>query len=323
MGELLIEVRDLQMNFRKKSSGKPLFSKELLHAVSHVSFQIEKGETFGLVGESGSGKSTVGRCILNYYQISGGEIRYCRNTISSLKGKALLPFQRKMQSVFQDPFSSLDPTKTVLQIVCEPMMIHRMLSKKERVERAAQLLQRVGMQPSDLQKYPAEFSGGQRQRISIARALAVEPEFVLCDEPFSALDVSLQAQMVRLMQHIQEQSGLTCLFISHQLPLVRQLCRHIGVMYAGRLLELAPTEALFSNPMHPYTQMLLASVLTPDPRAHTLDQPVADIDISAVPGSGCPYSNRCPLACSRCVKEQPVLEEMEGGHRAACFALKK
>ncbi|HEX3026945.1 MAG TPA: ATP-binding cassette domain-containing protein [Clostridia bacterium] len=283
----LIEVQNLEMYFQQKSAKTFSFRKNMLKAVDNVSFQIAKGETFGLVGESGSGKSTVGKCILRNYDLTGGKILFDGTDIGAMKEKKLLPFRRKMQSIFQDPYSSLDPTKTIGAILREPMEIHRMFSKSEQKDRALELVNLVGLKKEDMEKYPAEFSGGQRQRIAIARALTINPEFVLCDEPVSALDVSLQAQIVALLQQMQAKMGLTYLFISHQLHLVQKICSHIGVMYLGNMLEITSADQLFSHPLHPYTQMLMSSILEPDPHINCLDRNIPDMGLHARPRQGC------------------------------------
>ena len=230
MSNSLIEVKDLKVYFKQKSPKLLSFKPGILKAVDQVSFSIEKGKTFGLVGESGSGKSTIGKAILRYHKPTGGEIFYGEAEIGAMGEKELLPYRKKMQSVFQDPYSSLDPSHTVQDIICEPMEIHKLYTPKERKERAKELIRVVGLKEQDLLKYPHEFSGGQRQRISIARALSVQPEFVVCDEPISALDVSLQAQIVQMLQDLQEKYGLTYLFISHQLQVVQKICDEIAIL---------------------------------------------------------------------------------------------
>ena len=231
--------------------------------------------------------------------------------------KELLPYRKKMQSVFQDPYSSLDPSHTVQDIICEPMAIHKMYTQKERKERAKELIRVVGLKEQDLLKYPHEFSGGQRQRISIARALSVQPEFVVCDEPISALDVSLQAQIVQMLQDLQEKYGLTYLFISHQLQVVQKICDEIGVLYLGNLMEIADADKLYSNPLHPYTKMLISSIPVPDPRVKTLDQIVTDTGVQSRSIGGCRFHNRCPWCEERCRQETPALRQVEPGHMVA------
>lgn len=315
----LIEVQNLEMYFQQKSEKSFSFQKRMLKAVDNISFQIAKGETFGLVGESGSGKSTVGKCILRNYDLTGGKILFDGTDIGAMKEKKLLPFRRKMQSVFQDPYSSLDPTKTIWAILREPMEIHHICSREEQKERALELLNLVGLKKEDMEKHPAEFSGGQRQRIAIARALTINPEFVLCDEPVSALDVSLQAQIVALLQQMQAKMGLTYLFISHQLHLVQKICSHIGVMYLGNMLEITSADQLFSHPLHPYTQMLMSSILEPDPHINCLDRNIPDMGLHTRPKRGCKYCSRCPKAKNCCHETAPALRETAPGHFVACY----
>jgi len=263
----LVEVRGLKKHFVKGRDirGRPT---RVLRAVDGVNFHIRKGETFGLVGESGSGKSTVGRCMLRLYDYTDGEVRFDGQDLSRLGDKQLKPYRRRIQSIFQDPYSSLNPGMNVLELVGEPMNIHGLYpDKEERAEAIADLLEKVGLKRDDLYRYPHEFSGGQRQRISIARALSVRPEFVICDEPISALDVSVQAQVVNMLEDLQDEFGLTYLFIAHDLAMVRHISDRIGVMYRGRLVEVADSDELYDNPLHPYTQALLSAIPVPDPRA--------------------------------------------------------
>lgn len=238
----------------------------VLKAVDGVSFQIRQGETFGLVGESGSGKSTVGRCLLRLYDYTDGEVSFDGQPLSKLGEKQLKPFRRRIQSIFQDPYSSLNPSLNVLDLISEPMKIHGIHEGEERKEAVAALLEKVGLKREHLYRFPHEFSGGQRQRISIARALSVRPEFVVCDEPISALDVSVQAQVVNMLEDLQSEFGLTYLFVAHDLSMVRHISDRIGVMYGGRLVEVAESDELYDNPIHPYTKALLSSILETDPR---------------------------------------------------------
>lgn len=318
MGEALIEVKDLKIHFKQKSPKVLSFQTGYLKAVDEVNFSIQKGETFGLVGESGSGKSTIGKAILRYFTPTGGEIYYNGTEIGHKKEAELLPYRKKMQSIFQDPYSSLDPSRTVREIICEPMEIHKLYTSSERKERAAQLIEVVGLKKADLQKYPHEFSGGQRQRISIARALSVQPEFVVCDEPISALDVSLQAQIVHMLEDLQDKLGLTYLFISHQLQVVQKICDNIGVLYLGNILEISSSEKLYANPLHPYTKMLISSILIPDPKVKTLDNIVVETGVQKRETGGCKFRNRCPYCTEKCKAEMPVLKEAEPGHFVAC-----
>lgn len=265
----LVEIRGLKKHFVKSRDvwGRP---SDVLRAVDGVSFGIRKGETFGLVGESGSGKSTVGRCLLRLYDYTGGEVRFDGQDLSKLGDKQLKPFRRRIQSIFQDPYSSLNPGMNVLDLIGEPMNIHGLYQQAdERKEVVSALLEKVGLKREHLYRYPHEFSGGQRQRISIARALSVRPEFVVCDEPISALDVSVQAQVVNMLEDLQDEFGLTYLFIAHDLSMVRHISDRIGVMYRGRLVEVADSDELYENPLHPYTQALLSAIPVPDPHAES------------------------------------------------------
>ncbi len=323
MSEYLIEVEDLTVQFRKKNRKKISLTTEYFSAVDHVGFSIKKGETYGLVGESGSGKSTVGKAILRYHRPRTGKILYDGNDIASLGEKELLPYRKKMQSVFQDPYASLDPGMTVSEIICEPMEIHKLFTRAERKDRAAELIETVGLAKQDLLKYPHEFSGGQRQRISIARALSIHPEFVLCDEPISALDVSLQAQIVNMLEELQDKMGLTYLFISHQLQVVQKICDHIGVMYLGQILETGASAQVYGNPRHPYTQMLLSSMLEPDPDVHSLDGIIPDTGVQSYEGTGCKFAGRCPYVTEQCQARMPEAYEVEPGHRVMCYKYKE
>lgn len=263
--KILVDVNHLKKHFSK---GKDIWGRDtsVLKAVDGVSFQIRQGETFGLVGESGSGKSTVGRCLLRLYDYTDGEVSFDGQPLSKLGEKQLKPFRRRIQSIFQDPYSSLNPSLNVLDLISEPMKIHGIHEGDERKEVVAALLEKVGLKREHLYRFPHEFSGGQRQRISIARALSVKPEFVVCDEPISALDVSVQAQVVNMLEDLQSEFGLTYLFIAHDLSMVRHISDRIGVMYGGRLVEVAESDELYENPIHPYTKALLSSILETDPK---------------------------------------------------------
>lgn len=263
--KILVDVNNLKKHFSK---GKDMWGRDtsVLKAVDGVSFQIRQGETFGLVGESGSGKSTVGRCLLRLYDYTDGEVSFDGQPLSKLGEKQLKPFRRRIQSIFQDPYSSLNPSMNVLDLISEPMKIHGIHEGDERKEAVAALLEKVGLKREHLYRFPHEFSGGQRQRISIARALSVKPEFVVCDEPISALDVSVQAQVVNMLEDLQSEFGLTYLFVAHDLSMVRHISDRIGVMYGGRLVEVAESDELYENPIHPYTKALLSSILETDPR---------------------------------------------------------
>lgn len=322
MSELpLIRLREVRKHYAL--NGGLLGPKRLVKAVDGVSFDIQPGETFGLVGESGCGKSTVGRAILRLFDITSGDIAFAGQEIAHASEKNLKPLRRRMQAIFQDPWSSLNPGMTVQQLVAEPMKIHGYDAQTQR-ERAAEMLYKVGLKSEHLTRFPHEFSGGQRQRISIARALSVNPEFVLCDEPLSALDVSVQAQVVNILQDLQQELGLTYLFIAHDLSMVRHISSRIGVMYLGKLVEIAPAGELYQRPAHPYTQALLASVPVPDPRVRQLEEgglkgeipsPTADI-------RGCRFCSRCPHVMPQCQQQEPPMREIAPRHFAACWLFK-
>ncbi len=316
----LIEVKNLKKYFPVKNSS--LFRKgQYLKAVDDVSFYINKGETLGLVGESGCGKSTTGRSIIRLFDITGGEILYRGDDIAKLKESALKPYRRKMQVIFQDPYASLNPTLTVKDLISEPLDVYHVGSKGERQERVLELLEKVGMGKEHLDRYPHEFSGGQRQRIGIARALSINPEFILCDEPISALDVSIQAQVVNMLEDLQNEMGLTYLFIAHDLSMVRHISHRIGVMYLGKLIEIGASNHIYKHPLHPYTQALLSSVLEPDPRiARESKIRVLEGDVPSPlnPPSGCKFVTRCKYAMKQCHEVEPELIVKESGHMVAC-----
>ena len=316
----LIEIKDLSKDFNVKRSFLGS-KKETVKAVDGVSFNIEKGETFGLVGESGCGKSTLGRMVIRMIDPTGGEIVYDGKDITTMSGKELKEIHKKMQIIFQDPYSALDPHMTVREIMAENLSLFEKLSEKETDERIAELLGKVGLTADDMHKYPNEFSGGQRQRIGIARALAVKPEFVMCDEPISALDVSIQAQVVNLLSDLQKELGLTYLFIAHDLNMVRHISDKIGVMYLGKLVEVGNSDDVYFEPKHPYTKALLEVVPGIEPEnILDLDKDIIDGDIPSplnIP-SGCRFHTRCPYATERCKNEAPELKEYEGGHKVAC-----
>lgn len=319
MSEKLLEVQHLQQYF--PVNGK-LFQKQYVQAVDDVSFFINKGETFGLVGESGCGKTTTGRTILRLYEPTGGKIIY--NGTDVTKGD-FTPYRKKMQIVFQDPYASLDSRMTVGDIVGEPIDIHHLASnKKERNDKILSLLEQVGLNSEHANRYPHEFSGGQRQRIGIARALAVDPEFIVCDEPISALDVSIQAQVVNMFEDLQQKMGLTYLFIAHDLAIVKHISNRIGVMYLGKLVELADSDTLYSNPIHPYTQSLLSAIPIPDPNQSRAKKRIVlegDVPSPLNPPSGCRFRTRCPYAMEQCAAEVPEFKEYEAGHFAACHRI--
>jgi oligopeptide transport system ATP-binding protein len=291
-------------------------------AVDEVSFTVGKGQTVGLVGESGSGKSTIGKSIVQLVDISGGEIEYDGKKISTLHSKDFLPYRKRIQMIFQDPYNSLNPRMTVEQIIGEPLEIHfKQMSKPQRRVRIEELLELVGLKKEHIDRYPHEFSGGQRQRIGIARALVIRPDVVLCDEPISALDVSIQAQIVNLLGDLQRELDLTYLFIAHDLSMVRHMADRVGVMYLGQLVETAPAEELYARPLHPYTTGLLASVPVPDPNQDLLARPPAiegDVPSPINPPPGCRFSTRCPKAMARCREEVPAPRDVGDGHSVAC-----
>ncbi|SHE93089.1 peptide/nickel transport system ATP-binding protein/oligopeptide transport system ATP-binding protein [Seinonella peptonophila] len=298
-----------------------LSRKKQLQAVKELSFSIRKGETFGLVGESGCGKSTIGRLILGLYTPTSGTIRYRDQDIHQLKGKKQQHFRQKVQMVFQDPYASLNPRMTVMDIVAEGMEIHQLASGKQKREMVYQRLEQVGLQSDHASRFPHEFSGGQRQRIGIARALAVEPEFIVADEPISALDVSIQAQVVNLLRKLQQEQDLTYLFIAHDLSMVKYISDRVGVMYLGRLVELAASDELYRRPLHPYTQALLSSIPVPDPRQARQPKRVllsGEVPNPIDPPSGCPFRTRCPHAMKICAEVDPTEIEDTPNHWVAC-----
>jgi len=310
----LLEVRDLVKHFPVEGGD------EVLRAVDGVSFSIRGGETLGLVGESGCGKSTVGRCILRLYEPTSGEIVFENKDITHASNREMRTLRRDMQIIFQDPYSSLNPRLNILSIVGEPMAIHGIGNKTERRDRVAALLQKVGLDPTYMNRFPHEFSGGQRQRIGIARALALDPKLIVCDEPVSALDVSVQAQVVNLLQDLQSELGLTYLFISHGLAVVEHISNRVAVMYLGKIVEIADAMELYSNPLHPYTKALLSAIPIPDPKQKR-DRIVltGDVPTPINPPSGCRFRTRCPWAIDECAKVMPELREIRPGHTAACI----
>ena len=313
----IIEVKNLKEYFNINTG---LFRSKPLKAVDDISFSINKGETLGLVGESGCGKTTVGRTILHLYKPTAGEIFYDGKLI---KSKAdIREFRKKATMVFQDPYSSLNPRMTVSDIIGEPLDVHKLCSsKKERQERILELMDYVGLNSEHAARYAHEFSGGQRQRIGIARALAVNPDFIVCDEPVSALDVSIQAQVINMFDELQEKLGLTYLFIAHDLLVVRHISDRIAVMYLGHMVELASAGEIYDHPLHPYSKSLLSAVPVPDPKAARANKRIVlsgDIPSPLNAPSGCPFRTRCAYACDRCAESMPEFKEVSPGHFVAC-----
>ena len=320
-GNVLLQVRGLKMYFPIR---RGLLQKKVgdVKAVDGIDFDIYSGETLGLVGESGCGKSTTGRSILQLYHPTAGKVDFLGKDLTQLKGEDLRKQRRQMQMIFQDPYASLNPRMTVGSIVSEPMEVHNIGTKSERLGRVRELLKVVGLNPYFINRYPHEFSGGQRQRIGVARALAVNPSFIVCDEPISALDVSIQAQVINLLEDLQEQFHLTYLFIAHDLSVVRHISDRIAVMYLGKIMELADRDELYANPMHPYTQALLSAVPIPDPVIEEKRKRIileGDVPSPANPPKGCNFSTRCPKAMDVCREQEPVFKDYGVGHFAACW----
>ena len=320
--DILVDVRGLKMYFPVTEG--VIISRDVaeVKAVDGVSFFIKRGETLGLVGESGCGKTTTGRCILQLESATAGEILYNGKDLTKLTQKEMSPIREKIQVIFQDPFSSLNPRMKIGDILSEPMAVHNIITDKEgRDNRVRELLSLCGLNPKFADRYPHEMSGGQRQRVGIARALALNPEFIICDEAVSALDVSIQAQVINLLEDLRDEFGLTYLFISHDLSVIRHLCHRVAVMYLGHIVELAECDELYENPIHPYTRALLAAVPIPDPaveakRAHEVVK--GEVPSPINPPSGCVFHPRCPLAVDGCSKAIPEFREIKPGHWVAC-----
>lgn len=318
--KVLLEVKDLKMHF---PVNKSFFSKKkFVKAVDGVSFEIREGETLGLVGESGCGKSTLGRTVVKMYEPTAGEILFDGKDVTSLHGTELKQFRKDAQLIFQDPYASLDPRMTVGEIIKEPMVIHGLYgSDDEREKRVVELLQIVGLKPDHIRRYPHEFSGGQRQRISIARTLALEPKFIVCDEPISALDVSIQAQIINLLKKIQQETGISYLFVAHDLSVVKHISDRIAVMYLGHIVEIGSSNDIYCSPKHPYSIALLSAVPIPDPveGKRKVRIPLhGEVPSPLNPPKGCPFCTRCPHADDRCREEMPPLREV-AGRQVACF----
>jgi oligopeptide transport system ATP-binding protein len=321
----LIEIKNLKKYFPIK---KGLLNRTVsnVKAVDDVSFAIKKGETLGLVGESGCGKTTTGRTIIKLYEPTDGQIIYNGVDIAKYSPSQMIEYRRKMQMIFQDPYASLNARMTVGDIIGEAIDIHKLMTGKDRLDRIQYLLERVGLNSEHANRYPHEFSGGQRQRIGIARALAVQPDFIICDEPISALDVSIQAQVVNMLEDLQNEMGLTYLFIAHDLSMVKHISNRIGVMYLGKLVEVAESNELYAHPTHPYTQALLSAIPVPDPDASAAKKRIVlegEIPSPIDPPPGCRFKGRCKYATAKCSEVDPELKDIGGGHLVACHLYDK
>ena len=319
--QVLVRVQDLKKHFPITRGILIQRQAGAVKAVDGVTFDIYRGETLGLVGESGCGKTTTGRTILQLYRPTAGQVTFDGLELTAMKGEKLRAMRQRMQMIFQDPYASLNPRMTVSRIIGEPLRAHKLISGAAQVERVQELLRLVRLNPRFINRYPHEFSGGQRQRIGVARALASDPEFIVCDEPISALDVSIQAQVVNLLEELQEQLGLTYLFIAHDLSMVRHICDRVAVMYLGKLVELAEKNELYDHPLHPYTQALLSAVPVPDPPLERQRKRIVlegDVPSPTNPPPGCHFNTRCPCAKKICSEEDPPLQDVGGGHFVAC-----
>jgi oligopeptide transport system ATP-binding protein len=320
--EVLLDVDDLYMHFPLTQG--ILFQRKVgaVQAVDGLTFDVRKGETLGLVGESGCGKSTTGRAILQLYKPTGGAVNFQGKDLTKLDGGEMRKMRRHLQMIFQDPYASLNPRMTVGSIISEPMQIHNLVPKRQRNERVQELLQTVGLNPYFANRYPHEFSGGQRQRIGVARALAASPAFIVADEPISALDVSIRAQIINLMEDLQGEFNLTYLFIAHDLSVVRHISDRVAVMYLGKIVEMADRDEIYKNPLHPYTKALLSAVPIPDPLAEMKRERIilqGDVPSPINPPRGCRFHTRCPIAIPACSEVDPPFEEKAPGHWAACI----
>ena len=324
MSDAVLKVENLKVHFPVK--GGLFTKKQVVKAVDGVSFEIYPRETFGLVGESGCGKSTTGRAIVKLYEPTSGTVYYHGEDVTKIKGSHLAEFRRNVQMIFQDPYASLNPRMTVGEIIREPMDIHHIFNtKEEREQRVRELLDIVGLKPDHIRRYPHEFSGGQRQRIGIARTLALNPQFIVCDEPISALDVSIQAQVINLLEHIQKEMGISYLFIAHDLSMVKHISDRIGVMYLGNLVEIGESDDVYHRPLHPYTQALLSAVPIPDPRVAREKKRIVlegELPSPLDTPSGCVFRTRCPNSTERCAREKPGMVNV-GKRTVACFLYEK
>ncbi len=320
----ILSVKNLKMYFPIR---RGVFQRHVsdVKAVDNVSFDVFRGETLGLVGESGCGKTTTGRAIIRLYEPTSGEVTFNGKNMAALKGGELRRMRRSMQMIFQDPYASLNPRMSVRAIVGEPLEVHQIVSGRERNDRIGELLQLVGLNPGMMTRYPHEFSGGQRQRIGLARSLALNPEMIICDEPISALDVSIQAQVVNLLEELQQRLGLTYIFIAHDLSMVHHISNRVAVMYLGKIVELTDRDTLYADPLHPYTQALLSAVPVPDPVVEETRQRIllqGDLPSPANPPKGCNFNTRCPKAFEPCFEAEPEFIEISSGHYCACYLVK-